>query len=86
MGQALGLLEGIVTWMRAPPPPEPQRAVAAIDLRRSTGAGTTRRQAGAALGKCGRNVVFSVPQSGQRQLAGIAAKGVPGAIDCCGKP
>jgi len=30
MGQALGLLEGIVTWMRALMPPEPQRAVAAI--------------------------------------------------------
>jgi glutathione S-transferase len=30
MGQALGLLEGIVTWMRALLPPEPQRAVEAI--------------------------------------------------------
>jgi glutathione S-transferase len=30
MGQALGLLEGIVTWMRALMAPEPQRAVEAI--------------------------------------------------------
>ena len=30
MGQALGLLEGIVTWIRALVPPEPQRAAAAI--------------------------------------------------------
>jgi glutathione S-transferase len=30
MGQALGLLEGIVTWMRALLPPEPQRAVEPI--------------------------------------------------------
>ena len=30
MGQALGLLEGIVTWLRALLPPEPQRAVDAI--------------------------------------------------------
>jgi glutathione S-transferase len=30
MGQALGLLEGIVTWMRALLPPEPQRAADAI--------------------------------------------------------
>lgn len=30
MGQASGLLEGIVTWMRALLPPEPQRAVEAI--------------------------------------------------------
>jgi glutathione S-transferase len=30
MGQAMGLLEGIVTWMRALMPPEPQRAVEAI--------------------------------------------------------
>jgi glutathione S-transferase len=30
MGQALGLLEGIVTWMRALAPPEAQRSVAAI--------------------------------------------------------
>ena len=30
MGQALGLLEGIVTWMRALPPPELQRAVEQI--------------------------------------------------------
>ena len=30
MGQALGLLEGIVTWMRALRPPEPQRALEAI--------------------------------------------------------
>ena len=30
MGQALGLLEGIVTWMRALSPPETQRAVEAI--------------------------------------------------------
>ena len=30
MGQALGLLEGIMTWIRALGPPEPQRAAAAI--------------------------------------------------------
>jgi glutathione S-transferase len=30
MGQALGLLEGIITWIRALSPPEPQRAVKAI--------------------------------------------------------
>ena len=30
MGQAMGLLEGIVTWMRALMAPEPQRAVEAI--------------------------------------------------------
>jgi glutathione S-transferase len=30
VGQALGLLEGIVTWMRALLPPEPQRAAEAI--------------------------------------------------------
>jgi glutathione S-transferase len=30
MGQAWGLLEGIVTWIRALVPPEPQRAAAAI--------------------------------------------------------
>jgi glutathione S-transferase len=30
MGQALGLLEGIVTWMRALLAPEPQRAIEAI--------------------------------------------------------
>ena len=32
MGQALGLLEGIVTWIRALVPPEPQRAAVAIAL------------------------------------------------------
>ena len=30
VGQALGLLEGIVTWIRALVPPEPQRAAVAI--------------------------------------------------------
>jgi glutathione S-transferase len=30
MGQALGLLEGVVTWMRALMPPEPQRAAESI--------------------------------------------------------
>ena len=30
MGQALGLLEGVVTWLRALMPPEPQRAVESI--------------------------------------------------------
>jgi glutathione S-transferase len=30
MGQALGLLEGIVTWLRALTPPEPQRAAESI--------------------------------------------------------
>ena len=32
MGQALGLLEGTVTWIRALVPPEPQRAAVAIAL------------------------------------------------------
>jgi len=35
MGQALGLLEGVVTWLRALAPPEPQRAVESI-AREST--------------------------------------------------
>jgi glutathione S-transferase len=35
MGQALGLLEGIVTWLRALMPPEPQRAMELI-AREST--------------------------------------------------
>jgi glutathione S-transferase len=35
MGQALGLLEGVVTWLRALVPPEPQRALESI-AREST--------------------------------------------------
>jgi glutathione S-transferase len=35
MGQALGLLEGVVTWLRSLVPPEPQRAVELI-AREST--------------------------------------------------
>jgi len=41
MGQALGLLEGIVTWIRAPVPPEPQRAPVRSRLRPN---GSTERR------------------------------------------